>query len=85
MSRCKSPISNIRHERGSSADTGLIRIGIDNLSSNGGSADDPNTTEDERVSRKIFSIESSIHRIMEIGKNRISVNFKIDFINLHNA
>lgn len=47
MSRCKSPVA-MRHERGSSADTGLIRI--DNVSSNGGSTDDPNITEDERVS-----------------------------------
>lgn len=47
MSRCKSPVTSIRHERGSSADTGLIRI--ENLSSNGGSTDDPNATEDERV------------------------------------
>lgn len=46
MSRCKSPVA-MRHERGSSADTGLIRI--DNVSSNGGSTDDPNIMEDDRV------------------------------------
>lgn len=46
MSRVKSPVA-MKHERGSSADTGLIRV--DNVSSNGGSTDDPNITEDERV------------------------------------
>lgn len=45
MSRCKSPV-NIRHERGSSADTSLIRM--DNVSSHGGSSDEPNIVEDER-------------------------------------
>lgn len=52
MSRCKSPVA-MRHERGSSADTGLIRI--DNVSSNGGSTDDPNITEDERDGFRSFS------------------------------
>ena len=50
MSRCKSPVSKMRHERGSSADTGLIHFGHEDVSINESSMNDPNTTFDERVS-----------------------------------
>jgi len=60
MSRCKSPVGSsgsirvVRHERGGSADTGLIRP--DNLSSYA-SSDEPNPSgnnEDDGVCKILF-------------------------------
>lgn len=73
MSRCKSPVGSsgsirvVRHERGGSADTGLIRP--DNLSSYA-SSEEPNPSginEDESVCKTNNTTVAILHKIIIVS------------------